>query len=174
MQILRVCRDWMSITLAFDSSEPCKYLFLSKRPKIMFILRLFLFFFLSILVIKANTDWVKPTKISYFSPLTHCWNNVVNQPFMCQCWINYEIMLSVNRWCVNIEQEMMQHWRCNLIIYEHIDFVSTLFQPTVPTGCYAVTATVNWILIFLAPKSREAHLLACPCICKKKERVICY
>ena len=114
IQVLGVCRDWMNNTLAFYCSEACKYLFLTKRPKIMFILfhhifrlRIFLLFFeISILIIKANINWMKPAKC-LFSPLIHCWNNVVNLPFMCQCWINDEIMLSINCWCVNVESTMM-------------------------------------------------------------------
>ena len=142
IQIIGICRDWMNITLVFDCSESCKYLFLTKRPKTMFILfhhifwlRIFLLFFkICILVIKANIDWMKLTKIAYFSPLIHCWNNVVNQLLMCQCWINDVIMLSINRWCVNVESTMMQRWRCNLTIYQHINVDSTLFQPTMPAG----------------------------------------
>ena len=68
------------------------------------------------------------------SMLNQRWNNVVHQLLMCQRWNNDEIMLSINRWCVNVESTMMQRWRCNLTIYQHINVDSTLFQPTVPAG----------------------------------------
>ena len=119
IQVLGVCRDWMNNTLAFYCSEACKYWFLTKRPKIMFILfhhifrlRIFLLFYeISILIIKANINWMKPTKCLFFtvdsllkqccqptvyvSMLNQRWNNVVHQLLMCQRWINDDVTLTV-------------------------------------------------------------------------------
>ena len=70
------------------------------------------------------------------STLKQRWNNVVNQLLICQRWNNDEIMLSINRWCINVESTMMQRWRCNLTIYQHINVDSTSFQLTAPAGEY--------------------------------------
>ena len=72
-------------------------------------------------------------------------NNVVNQPLMCQRRINNEIMLSIHRWCVNVESTMMQHWWCSLTIYQHINIDSTLFQSTVPAETYTAVPTPTFL-----------------------------
>ena len=64
IQIIRVYKEWMYIILAFDCSEACKYLFLTKRPKnnvypvsSHILVQVFLLIFeISILVLKASID----------------------------------------------------------------------------------------------------------------------